>query len=35
MTGATLERITPLVVWLSKETLVSYSENRFINERIK
>ena len=35
MTVGTLERITHLVVWLGKETLVSYSENRFINEGTK
>ena len=35
MTVGTLERITHLVVWLSKETPVTYSENSFINERIK
>ena len=35
MTVGNLERITHLVVWLSKETPVPYNENRFVNERIK
>jgi hypothetical protein len=35
MRVGTLEGITHLVVWLGKESPVLYSENRFINERIK
>jgi hypothetical protein len=35
ITVGTLERISHLVVLISKETPVTYSENRFINERIK
>ena len=35
MTVGTLERITHLVVWLGKETPVSYNENSFINEGTK